>query len=258
MKSQDLKAYLDEKVDQYNRPNFIDHDPISIPHRFSKLQDIEIAGFLAAVLAWGQRVTIINKCTEFFEYMDNDPYSFILNHSDSDLVPFLQFKHRTFNATDALYFIAFFKHHYSNHTSLQSAFTKDAKENAEDVETHLNGFFNYFFSLEDHPIRTYKHIARPVRKSACKRLNMFLRWMVRNDDSRVDFGLWKDISPSQLVCPCDIHVDRVGRSLGLIKRKKTDWQTAIELTNRLKKFDPKDPVKYDFALFGLGVEGEYY
>ncbi len=249
---------MDEMVDKYNQPDFIENDPVCIPHRFSKPHDIEIAGFMAAVLAWGQRITIINKCTEFFESMDNAPFDFMLNHSETDLKRFLNFKHRTFNATDALYFIEFFKHHYSSNDSLESAFTMGAQQEAQNVEQHLNGFFKYFFSLEDHPRRTYKHIARPARKSACKRLNMFLRWMVRSDDRGVDFGLWKKISPNQLICPCDLHVDRVGRALGLIARKQTDWQTAVELTNRLKVFDPNDPIKYDFALFGLGVEGNYY
>jgi len=254
----ELKAFLDEKVTQYNQPGFIENDPISIPHEYTRLQDIEIAGFMASILAWGQRVTIINKCREFFERMDNAPYDFILNHSESDLRAFLDFKHRTFNATDALYFIEFFRHHYSQHESLENAFVRGALVGASDTYSHLAGFFEYFFSIPDHPRRTYKHISSPVRKSACKRLNMFLRWMVRQDTSGVDFGLWKVIKPSQLVCPCDLHVDRVARSLGLITRKQTDWQTAIELTNQLKAFDPEDSVKYDFALFGLGVEEKFH
>ncbi|WP_258097849.1 TIGR02757 family protein [Marinoscillum pacificum] len=252
-----LRDFLDLKVKEYNQPGFIPNDPISIPHLFNKKQDIEIAGFVAAVLAWGQRKTIINKCKEFFQMMDNAPYDFILNHEEDDLKPFLNFKHRTFNSTDALYFIEFFKFHYEQHESLESAFTIKADSSATTVETHLKGFFEYFFALPDHPRRTYKHIPSPARKSACKRLNMYLRWMVRNDDKGVDFGLWNNIQMSQLVCPCDLHVDRVGRKLGLIQRKQTDWTTAIQLTENLKRLDPKDPVKYDFALFGLGVEEKF-
>lgn len=258
IRAEELKAFLDAKVAQYNQPGFIADDPVSIPHRFSRLQDIEIAGFVAAVLAWGQRKTIIKKCEAFFELMDNDPYQFVLNHQESDLKPFEHFKHRTFNGTDALYFISLFRHHYQNYESLEDAFLMSADLEAVDVETHLTGFYNYFFSMPDFPIRTQKHIASPAKNSACKRLVMFLRWMVRRDNRGVDFGVWKRIKPTQLVCPCDIHVDRVARKLGLITRKQTDWKTAQELTGNLRKFDPKDPVKYDFALFGLGVEEQFY
>ncbi|MFT4834832.1 MAG: hypothetical protein ACI83W_002741 [Marinoscillum sp.] len=254
----DLKAFLDEKVAQYNQPGFITLDPISIPHQYSKKQDIEIAGLFAAVLAWGQRKTIINKCGELLAMMDNAPHDFVLNYQDQDLEPFTKFKHRTFNATDTLYFLHFLKYHYQNNDSLETAFINQVDLDVSNVEAHLNGFSNTFFSLPDHPVRTYKHISRPSRKSACKRLNMYLRWMVRDDDCGVDFGIWKKIKAHQLVCPCDLHVDRVGRSLGLITRKQTDWLTAIELTERLKEFDPSDPVKYDFALFGLGVEEKFY
>lgn len=254
----DLKPFLDAKVDEYNRPGFIENDPVCIPHEYTLKQDIEIAGFVAAVLAWGQRVTIIRKCREFFRLMDNAPYDFILNHKDSDLKPFLDFKHRTFNSTDALYFIEFFRFHYAQKDSLEDAFTITEHTAPVNTYPHLAQFFDYFFCLPDHPVRTYKHIPNPVRKSACKRINMFLRWMVRTDDRGVDFGIWNKIKPDQLVCPCDLHVDRVGRKLDLIKRKQTDWLTAIELTNNLKKLDPEDPVKYDFALFGLGVEEKFY
>lgn len=256
-REQELKTFLDDKVAQYNQPGFISNDPISIPHLYSKKQDIEIAGFIAAVLAWGQRKTIINKCKEFFGWMDHSPYDFIMNHQEEDLKPFLNFKHRTFNATDALYFIEMFKIHYSKHQSLEQAFVISANRESDSVESHLTGFFHYFFSIPEHPRRTYKHIPSPERKSACKRLNMYLRWMVREDDKGVDFGLWKQIGMHQLVCPCDLHVDRVARKLGLITRKQTDWKTAVELTENLKKLDPEDPVKYDFALFGLGVEEKF-
>lgn len=254
-KIEDLKSFLDKKYEEYNRPGFIANDPVSIPHLFTKKQDIEIMGLWAAVLAWGQRVTIINKCKELIHLMDNAPYDFILNHKDKDLKRFLQFKHRTFNATDTLYFIEFFKQYYQSHDSLEDAFIPVQKK-ATDVGPGLIAFHERFFSLEDFPQRTKKHISTPARKSACKRLNMFLRWMVRKDNRGVDFGLWKKIKPSQLICPCDVHVERVGRTLGLITREKMDWLTALELTENLRKLDPKDPVKYDFALFGMGVEGE--
>jgi uncharacterized protein (TIGR02757 family) len=247
-----LKALLDEKVELYNRPSFIEKDPIVIPHAYKKKQDIEIAGLFAAVLAWGQRVTIVRKCKELLRCMDDEPYHFILHHSESDLKPLENFKHRTFNSTDTLYFIEFLKWYYSNHTSLESAF-KVSKDQPT-IEQGLINFHNLFFSLKDHPHRTKKHIATPERKSTCKRLNMYLRWMVRRDSNGVDFGIWKSISPAQLVCPCDLHVDRVARKLKLIKRKPTDWQTALELTANLRKLDASDPIKYDFALFGLGIQ----
>lgn len=283
-KFSDLKDFLDAKVEIYNQPNFITLDPISIPHLFSKQQDIEIMGFWSAMLAWGQRVTIINKCKELISLMDGAPYDFIMNHEDTDLKRLLNFKHRTFNATDTLYFIEFFKSHYSNFQSLEDAFLpfndkKDfrddflnataqkqkvntsksevclaSKLSADNTEGNLNYFRSYFFSLQDFPRRTIKHVSSPLQKSTCKRLNMFLRWMVRDDDKGVDFGIWKRIKPRQLICPCDVHVDRVARRLGLISRKQTDWQTALELTAKLREFDANDPVKYDFALFGLGVE----
>jgi len=283
-----LKDFLDRKVAQYNRPVFIESDPICIPHRFSFRQDIEIIGFFAAILAWGQRKTIINKCTELIARMDGKPFEFICKHQESDLKNLLGFKHRTFNDTDLLYFVSFFKWHYTQFDSLEQAFvpirpsTEFREEYIEEaimedeeatlqgavcyqhaltrhsipIETALNNFRAYFFSLPDFPTRTRKHISSPAQKSTCKRLNMFLRWMVRRDDQGVDFGIWENISMKHLICPCDVHVDRVARHLGLISRKQTDWQTAMELTENLRLLDPNDPVKYDFALFGLGVEGE--
>lgn len=248
----ELKEFLDEKSDLYNRPAFIERDPISIPHSFSKKQDIEIAGLFAAVLAWGQRITIIRKCRELFAMMDNDPHAFIVNHQSKDLAVFDTFRHRTFNGTDTLYFMTFLQWFYQNHSSLEEAFRIPI--GSDDAGEALVNFHHLFFSLDNHPKRTQKHIATPERKSTCKRLNMYLRWMVRNDRRGVDFGIWKTIAPSQLVCPCDVHVDRVARQLKLIKRKQTDWITATELTASLKKLDPIDPVKYDFALFGLGIE----
>lgn len=248
----ELKSFLDEKVARYNRPGFIEADPVSIPHRFSKRQDIEIAGLFAAVLAWGQRKTILNKCSQLLNMMDNDPYQFVRSHTLRDVKPFTEFKHRTFNGTDALYFLQFLKHFYKTNDSLERLFAVDQREDT--LEKGLINFHEMFFSLPDYPARTRKHIATPVRKSTCKRLAMYLRWMVRNDQQGVDFGIWKTVLPSQLVCPCDVHVERVARKLGLVKRKQTDWQLALELTRSLSELDPHDPVKYDFALFGLGVE----
>ena len=252
-----IKDFLDEKVIQYNQPGFITLDPISIPHRFSKKQDIEISGFFAAILAWGQRKTIINKCLELFTLMDNAPHDFLLHHREEDLKSLLNFKHRTFNEVDTLYFVHFLSWYYRRFESLEDAFLIGQTGQTDSMESILTRFHEYFFSLPDAPSRTKKHIATPVRKAACKRINMYLRWMVRDDDKGVDFGLWKRIKPAQLICPCDLHVDRVGRKLGLITRNQTDWQTALELTERLREFDPVDPVKYDFALFGLGVEEKF-
>lgn len=249
----DLKLFLDEKVERFNQPSFIANDPVSIPHSFSARQDIEIAGLFAAVLAWGQRVTIIRKCTELMSWMDNTPYDFIMHHRLSDLKRIALFRHRTFNGTDALYFIEALKSIYSEHSTLESIFVVPPP--AATIEEGLANFHKRFFGLAHHPHRTKKHLPTPERKSTCKRINMYLRWMVRNDNSGVDFGLWKKISPAQLICPCDVHVDRVARKLKLIRRKQRDWLTAVELTSNLRKLDPNDPVKYDFALFGLGVEG---
>jgi uncharacterized protein (TIGR02757 family) len=249
----DIKALLDSWVERYNEPGFIADDPVCIPHLFTKKQDVEIMGFWAATLAWGQRKTIISKSKELIALMDNAPYDFVLNHTDTDLKRIKGFVHRTFNDTDALYFIDFFYRWYSEHDSLELAFSKGMKKSDETVENGINHFRKVFFDVEYAPHRTGKHIASPDRKSACKRINMFLRWMVRQDKRGVDFGIWKEIKPAQLVCPLDVHVERVSKQLGLLKRKPTDWQAALELTAALRAFDPKDPVKYDFALFGMGV-----
>ena len=253
MTEKELKKWLNEKADYYNRPFFIDTDPISVPHAFSKKQDIEIAGFFAAIFAWGNRTTIINKTNQLMQLMDNAPHQFCTQHQNKDLKRMLGFVHRTFNATDLFYTIAFLKAHYTKFDSLETAFTQSFQPKEKSIEKALTGFHHYFFSLEDAPERTRKHIATPERGSTCKRLCMYLRWMVRHDDKGVDFGIWKGIKPAQLVMPMDVHVLRVARGLGLIHRKQTDWQTALELTDKLKKFDRIDPVKYDFALFGTGV-----
>lgn len=251
LKGDALKDFLEENVRLFNAPAFIENDPISIPHRFSARGDIEIAGFFAAMLAWGQRKTIINKCRELLERMDNHPYKFVRHHSPRDLKRLEGFCHRTFNSTDALYFVAALNNLYRRFGSLEDAFLPPT--GAPTVEQGLVNFHRLFFSLDDYPERTRKHIPTPERKSTCKRINMYLRWMVRTDNNGVDFGIWKKISPAQLICPCDVHVDRVARKLKLIRRKQTDWLTALELTENLKRMDPLDPVKYDFALFGLGV-----
>ncbi|MEL6412510.1 MAG: TIGR02757 family protein [Bacteroidota bacterium] len=252
-----LKDFLDEKVAQYNCTSFIADDPICIPHGYQKRQDIEIAGFLAAILAWGQRKVIISKCQELLGMMDHSPYEFVQHHRSADLQPLLRFKHRTFNATDALYVIHFLRQHYRQHETLEDAFWAGMGPEDDSVEQGLIRFHELFFSLAEAPVRTRKHIATPARQAACKRLNMLLRWMVRNDDRGVDFGLWRRINTSQLVCPCDVHVGRVARKLGLLQRKYTDWQAALALTQNLKTLCPEDPVKYDFALFGLGVVEQF-
>jgi len=255
----DLKAFLNRKVKEYNRPAFIAADPICVPHSFDRKQDIEIAAFFAATFAWGNRTTIIGKCRELMGLMDNSPHDFVLNHKPRQLKALEGFCHRTFNTTDLLYFISFLQHHYKKSDSLEEAFVgkalsrEDEGLSSEPIENYLNHFYSYFFSLEDAPDRTRKHIAAPMKHSACKRLNMFLRWMVRTDKSGVDFGLWKNIHPSQLICPLDLHVARVAKRFQLIGRPHSDWQSALELTHQLRKFDPDDPAKYDFALFALGV-----
>jgi len=247
--SRSLKKFLDEAVLRYNQPSFVEADPVSIPHLFSKKQDQEIAGFFAAIFSWGNRPTIIAKSKELMQLMQMSPHDFCTSHTDEDLKSLLHFKHRTFNTTDLLYFVEFFKFHYATHDSLESAFTMHGRT----IRDMLIGFHEYFFSLEDAPARTRKHISTPARNSTCKRLNMFLRWMVRSDERGVDLGLWTTIPPSLLICPVDLHVARVARQLKLITRKQTDWQTAEELTSALRKLDPLDPAKYDLALFGLGV-----
>lgn len=253
--STDLRVFLNKKVEEYNRPAFILNDPISIPHQYHQLQDIEIAGFFTAIFSWGNRTTIIKKTQELMRLMDGAPYQFVLEHTDSDLKRLLDFRHRTFNATDLLYFIEFFRHHYSHSDTLEDAFLRpwEGKGEGWQAERALAAFYHYFFSLDETPPRTRKHIASPEKHSSCKRINMFLRWMVRADDRGVDFGLWRRIPMAQLICPLDLHVARVAKKFGLLHRKLSDWQAAVELTEQLSLLDPADPTKYDFALFGLGV-----
>ncbi len=220
------------------------------------MQDIEISGFFAAIFAWGQRKTIINKGLELMDLFDYSPYDFIVNHNENDLKSLQHFKHRTFNPTDLLYFIHFFNDYYSSNLSLEELFIPQDRD-ALNIESGINNFYNRFTSSEYFPLRTRKHIGSPLTKSASKRINMFLRWMVRKDNKGVDFGLWKKINPNLLICPCDIHVEKIARKMQLISRKQIDWRMAVELTESLKQFDPNDPVKYDFALFGMGINGDY-
>lgn len=252
MKAGNLLEFLNRKVDEYDQPFFIANDPISIPHLFSKKQDIEIAGFFAAIFSWGNRKTIIQKTKQVLECMDMSPYAFCMSGDPKRLARLKDFRHRTFNETDLFYFIDFFHRHYQTSTTLETAFTMWMNKDDSTVENGLNGFRNYFFSFE-HMKRTEKHVTSPKQKSTCKRLNMFLRWMVRKDKAGVDFGIWNKISSSQLICPVDVHVARVARRLDLLRRKQTDWLAALELTDNLRKLDAVDPVKYDFALFNLGI-----
>lgn len=247
MEFSELQELLDHKVDLYNRLDFIESDPISIPHQFSKNEDIEISGFFAATLAWGQRKTIIRNANDLMDKMDRSPYDFILNHSAQERKQFSRFVHRTFNGVDCIYFLKSLQHLYKNHQGLYGTFKK-----SKNIEDSISRFKQLFFELP-HPSRTQKHIADPLKNSSAKRLCMYLRWMVRNDKRKVDFGIWKQIPASQLYCPLDVHSARVARELGLLTRKQNDWKAVVELTEKLKQFDKLDPVKYDFALFGMGV-----
>lgn len=248
----DLKPFLEEKYRLYNRNWFIESDPVSIPHLFTKKEDIEIAGFLAATIAWGNRKSILNNANRLMQMMDNSPHDFVLAATAKDLKPFNSFVHRTFNGTDCVYFLTALKEIYLNHGGLENAFSTGVKKGDTDVSNAIANFRTLFFS-GNHPARTSKHVSDPLGGSSAKRLCMYLRWMVRKDEFGVDFGIWKGISPSILSCPLDVHSGNVARKLGLLERKQNDWKAVTELTNSLKQFDPADPVKYDFALFGLGV-----
>ena len=248
-----IRNWLEQKADAYNHPSFIIGDPVSVPHRFTLLQDIEIAGFFAAIMAWGQRQTIINKANELMTLFDDSPYAFVKEHRETDRKRFLAFRHRTLQPDDIIYLVDVLQKYYHEHESLEDAFALHMCGDDEDTFRALAGFHNMVFDQPAVMERTRKHIATPERKSSCKRLNMFLRWMVRFDQRGVDFGLWKKISPSQLIIPLDLHVGRTAREMGLLDRNINDWQAAKELTNKLKEFDREDPVKYDFALFGTGI-----
>ena len=254
MISEKIAAVLEEKFAFFNHPRFIEHDPIQIPHNFSLLQDKEIMGFWVAIISWGQRKTILQNARNLIELMDGAPFQFITQHQPADLKRFESFKHRTFQYPDTLYFIDFFQRHYQNNESLESAFANGIKDQDLTTENGLNEFHDYFFNSEWAPERTKKHIASPKKNSACKRINMFLRWMVRKDNAGVDFGLWSSIKPSQLVCPLDVHAVRTAIKLGLLQEENANWKTALSLTETLRELDPSDPVKYDFALYGMGIE----
>ena len=246
----ELKEFLDSKIELYNNPKFIESDPIQIPHSFTKKEDIEIAGFLTATIAWGNRKSIINNSKYLMELLDNSPYDFVLDHKTSDLERLMPFVHRTFNGKDLIQFIKSLKHIYANHNGLEAVFVKHSQANS--LQTSIHYFKRCFFEI-DHLARTQKHISDLLKNSAAKRINMFLRWMVRNDNAGVDFGIWKDLSPGQLSCPLDVHSGNVARKLGLLNRNQNDAKALLELDTALRELDPNDPVKYDFALFGLGV-----
>lgn len=239
---------LEDKHDKFNRVSFIESDPISIPHLFSKKEDVEIAGFLSATISWGQRVTIIKNANKLVELMDLTPFDFVMNHRENDLKHFDDFKHRTFNAIDVSFFITSLKNIYSNHNGLEDVFAVYPT----DIQKSIHHFREVFFEI-NHPSRTKKHVSDSMNNSAAKRINMYLRWMVRNDNRGVDFGIWKKIEPKHLMCPLDVHSGNVARKLGLLSRTQNDWKATLELTNNLKKYDANDPIKYDFSLFGLGV-----
>ena len=250
MNKKDLKDFLDAKVIQYNHPRFIESDPIQIPHTFTKKEDIEIAGFLTATIAWGNRKSIINNAKRLMDLLDNSPYDFILNHQARDLDTLSGFVHRTFNSDDLIQFIKSIKHIYQKHHGLEAIFKKHAEPLS--LQKSIHEFKLRFFEI-DHLQRTQKHVSDPLKNSAAKRINMFLRWMIRNDNAGVDFGIWSSLSPAQLSCPLDVHSGNVARKLGVLKRKQNDAKALLELDTALRKLDPTDPVKYDFALFGLGV-----
>lgn len=250
MTHSELKEFLDEKVELYNKPNFIESDPIQIPHLYSAKKDIEIAGFLAATIAWGNRKMIINNAKKMMDFMGNSPYDFVMSHSESQLEPLESFVHRTFNGTDFITFIKSLQHIYKNHDGLEAVFSKHQQEDS--MQNAISEFKNLFFEI-DHLPRTQKHVSDPLKNSASKRINMWLRWNCRNDNQGVDFGIWKTISPSKLSCPLDVHSGNVARKLGLLTRKQNDAKALTELDTNLRLLDKEDPVKYDFALFGLGI-----
>lgn len=249
MNFEELKDYLDFKADQYNNPNFIESDPIQIPHRYKVKEDIEISGFLAATIAWGNRKMIINSATKMMDAMGNNPYDFVMNATNNQIDSIDNIVHRTFNSEDFRYFIKSLRNIYQNHGGLENVF---AANNSINLQNRISAFKQIFFEI-DHPLRTTKHISDPLKGSSSKRINMFLRWVSRNDKKGVDFGIWKSVSPSELSCPLDVHSGNVARTLGILNRKQNDQKALQELDEALRKFDSKDPVKYDFALFGLGV-----
>lgn len=250
MNTAELKDFLDQKVVQYHNPVFIESDPIQVPHLFSKKEDIEIAGFLTAIISWGNRKMIIKNALGMMERFDNSPHDFIMNHSENDLKNVDGFVHRTFNAIDLQCFVKALQYIYTNHEGLESVLS--IKKGATDYAQSISDFKQLFFEIP-HAVRTQKHISDPGKNSAAKRINMFLRWMVRSNSAGVDFGIWKNHDPKHLSCPLDVHSGNVARKLGILQRKQNDWKAVYELDTSLRAFDTDDPVKYDFALFGLGV-----
>jgi uncharacterized protein (TIGR02757 family) len=250
LKTNVLKNFLDAKTLQYQRPDFLSSDPIQIPHRFHEKSDIEIAGFLTATIAWGNRLSIIRSANRMMELMEEAPHDFVMTATENELKPLQGFVHRTFNGLDLITFVKGLRHIYSNYGGMEPLFTDYARgEGLQEAITKVRG---HFFEIP-HPERSQKHFSNPSKGSAAKRINMFLRWMIRPSDSGVDFGLWTQLQPSQLSCPLDVHSGKVARALGLLSRKQNDARAVAELDKALQKLDPADPVKYDFALFGLGV-----
>nr|WP_315184354.1 TIGR02757 family protein [uncultured Flavobacterium sp.] len=250
MNSSELKSFLDEKVLQYNTLDFIESDPVQIPHLFSQKEDIEIAGFLSATIAWGNRKMIIKNSHRMMDLMGNAPYDFVMSHSETDLERLENFVHRTFNGQDFTSFIKSLQHIYKNHNGLEAVFS--VNKEAHSMQKSIHEFKKIFFEIP-HQYRTQKHISDPLNNSAAKRINMYLRWMIRQDNKGVDLGIWKNISPALLSCPLDVHSGNVARKLGILTRKQNDGKALTELDLKLREFDVEDPVKYDFALFGLGV-----
>lgn len=250
MNQKELKDFLDSKVLQYQHPRFIESDPIQVPHTFSKKEDIEITGFLTATIAWGNRKSIIQNAKKMMQLMAESPYDFVMHHSPRDLERLSSFVHRTFNGTDLQHFVKALRHLYENHGGMETVFTKYAEEDS--MHRAIHHFKRLFFEIP-HLQRTQKHVSDPMKNSAAKRIHMFLRWMVRKDPSGVDFGIWKNIQPSQLSCPLDVHTGNIARKLGILQRTQNDLKAVKELDHSLRKMDSTDPVKYDFALFGLGA-----
>lgn len=246
----ELREFLEEKVLQYNTPDFIELDPVQIPHLYSLKEDIEISGFLTATISWGNRTSILKSARRMMELMGNSPYDFIMNHRERDLKKMEVFVHRTFNSTDLQTFIEALKHLYQNQSGLEGIFNQ--YKEADSIQPAIHHLKREFFNVP-HLARTRKHLSDPFNGSAAKRINMYLRWMVRKDGAGVDFGIWDKISPSILSCPLDLHSGNVARKLGLLNRKQNDSKAVTELDRKLREFDPEDPVKYDFALFGLGI-----
>lgn len=250
MEATEIREFLDAKAMQYNRPEFLEGDPLQVPHRFSKREDVEISGFLTATIAWGNRKSIINNATRMMELLDEAPHDFVMGHGPGDLKRLLPFVHRTFNGGDLVYFVESLGNIYRVHGGLEALFTKN--QGVDSMQGTISKFKEVFFELP-HLARCTKHLSDPLKGSAAKRINMFLRWMVRQDGNGVDLGLWEGISPAKLSCPLDVHSGNVARKLGLLTRGQNDAKALMELDKGLRSMDREDPVKYDFALFGLGV-----